>query len=179
MNYHTRDAEWTAKEGENGMIIEGYFVRYNDRTNLFGDLWEQIDHGAINLDADCDVRCLYNHNTDTVLGRTTNNTLELRSDNVGLWGRVQLNPDDPEAVAIYHRIKRGDISQCSFGFEILEEDWTREAYGDLCTIRALKLYEVSPVTFPAYASTSVEARMAQRDQHWKRRKERILNAINH
>ena len=68
-----------------------------------------------------DIRCLIDHDTRLVLGRTKAGTLSLKTDSRGLWGEVKVNPMDQDAMNLYERVKRGDVDQCSFGFDILEE----------------------------------------------------------
>lgn len=104
-----------------------------------------------------------------VLGRTKSNTLKLSVDEKGLFGEITINPNDTEAVNLYERVKRGDIDQCSFGFNILNETMEQRTDGSTkWTITEIELFEVSVVTFPAYADTAVEARSAQMKQLEKR-----------
>ena len=108
------------------------------------------------------MRALVNHDTTLVLGRTTAGTLELSVDERGLFGRVLINDLDQDAVNLYERVRRGDVSQCSFGFDILEE--STEYRDDGMTVfhlKRVKLWEVSICTFPAYPETAVEARQAE------------------
>ena len=106
-----------------------------------------------------DIRCLIDHETRLVLGRNKSGTLELKTDARGLWGKVEINPNDQDAVNLYERVKRGDVDQCSFGFDILDEEFIDNGDGTVkWIIRKVKLYEVSIVTFPAYEETSVSAR---------------------
>lgn len=93
-----------------------------------------------------------------VLGRNKAGTLELREDAHGLWGSILLNPNDQDAMNLYARVQRGDVDQCSFGFDILEESEVHENGNVHWTIDKVKLYEVSCCTFPAYAETSIQAR---------------------
>ena len=65
---------------------------------------------------DADIRALFNHDDSLVLGRTGNGTLTLAVDDVGLFGDIIINKDDPQAVGAYARVKRGDVIGCSFGF---------------------------------------------------------------
>ena len=154
------DSEFKTREVEDKKIIEGYFVVYNEPTELWSGVYEEINEGAL-LDSLSvnDVRCLFNHDTNIVLGRTGNNTLTLKSDEKGLYGRVEINENDREALDIYHRIERGDISACSFGF--YPEKETRYDNED-GTVRYVvekgNILEVSPVTFPAYPTTEIAAR---------------------
>lgn len=68
------------------------------------------------------VRALIDHETRLVLGRSKAGTLELREDSHGLWGKIRINPNDTDAMNLYNRVKRGDVDQCSFGFNIVKED---------------------------------------------------------
>ena len=99
-------------------------------------------------------------NTRLVIGRTVAGTLTLREDSTGLYGEIKINEHDSDAMNLYARVQRGDVSQCSFGFDIIAEDYVVSQDGQTCTwtVRDLVLYEVSVVTFPAYEATSVEAR---------------------
>lgn len=149
--------------------IEGYFAVFNKETELWPGAFEEIAPEAFNNTLSDDVRALINHDTTLVLGRTKTNTLELKVDNYGLWGRIKINPNDTDAMNLYERVARGDVDQCSFGFNILNEetDW-REDDTVKWTIKEVKLFEVSPCTFPAYEQTGIQARKAEVEQHKKR-----------
>lgn len=84
--------------------------------------YETIDPGAFDGALGDDIRCLIDHDTRLMLGRNRSGTLMLRVDEKGLWGSVEINPDDQDAMNLYARVQRGDVSQCSFGFDILEEE---------------------------------------------------------
>ena len=159
----TRDAEFLTREAEDGArYIEGYFAVYGGVYQLWDDVSETVDPGAFDLAADRDVRALTNHDTTLVLGRTMAGTLELRTDERGLWGSVKINDKDQDAVNLYERVKRGDVTQCSFGFDILEELIENRADGStVFHLQRVKLYEVSVCTFPAYEETGVQARKAE------------------
>lgn len=149
--------------------IEGYFAVFNKETELWPGAFEEIAPEAFDGTLLDDVRALINHDTTLVLGRTKSNTLELKVDNVGLWGRIKINTNDTDAMNLYERVARGDVDQCSFGFNILAEetDW-RDDGTVKWTIQEVKLYEVSPCTFPAYEQTGIQARKAQVDEHRER-----------
>lgn len=103
-----------------------------------------------------------NHDTTLVLGRTKAGTLQLREDSRGLWGSITINPNDVDAMNLYERVKRGDVDQCSFGFEIRSEDTDIREDGSVhFTIRDVNLWEVSCCTFPAYEETNISARTKQ------------------
>ena len=151
------------------MKIEGYFVVFNSETKLFENYYEEIsDKAFANIDL-TDIRALADHDTAKVLGRTKSQTLSLSVDEKGLYGEITINKNDSEAVNLYERVKRGDIDQCSFGFNILDETMDTRADGSTkWTITEIELFEVSVVTFPAYADTAVEARSEQMKQLEKR-----------
>ena len=131
---------------------------------------ESVDRHAFDSTLGGDIRALTNHDTTLVLGRTTVKTLELRTDERGLWGRIVINPKDTDAVNLYERVRRGDVNQCSFGFTIRDEETEFFDDGSVhWTIKDVELYEVSCCTFPAYEETSISARTAQRDDLKKRK----------
>ena len=161
-----------AGEQDGGKWLEGYFAVFGSNYDLWDGATESIAPTAFEGALGEDIRCLVDHDTRLVLGRTTAGTLELRTDDKGLFGRVKINEEDTEAMNIYARVMRGDVSQCSFGFEILDEKTTWCEDGSVhFEILRVKLYEVSVVTFPAYKETSVNARSAEDAQIKKRQVE--------
>lgn len=148
-----------AEETENERYIEGYFSTFEGVYVIAPGVEESVDRGAFDGALDDDIRALINHETRLVLGRTTVGTLVLRVDEKGLWGRITINQEDQDAMNLYARVKRRDVSQCSFGFDILDEKREVKEDGTVhYIILRVKLYEVSVVTFPAYRDTAVEAR---------------------
>lgn len=150
------------EEGEEKRL-EGYFAVFGDTYELWPGATESIDPHAFDGALADDIRALIDHESRLVLGRTSAGTLRLSVDGKGLWGSILINPDDQDAVSLYARVQRGDVSQCSFGFDILEEETTETKGPDgqwlvHWTIRKVKLYEVSVVTFPAYKDTEISAR---------------------
>ena len=158
--YQTRSLSGLqTREAENDqMIISGYFVVFNTWTKLYDGYYEQVSPKAFENTDLTDIRALINHNDGLVLGRTKASTLTLRVDDKGLYGEIKVNPNDQDAVNLYERVKRGDVDQCSFGFQITEEEWEDTVDGYRSTITGIKLFEVSVVTFPAYEDTLVTAR---------------------
>lgn len=152
--------KFETRSEENGdMYISGYFSVFNSPYEMWKDVTEMISPGAFSNTLGDDIRCLVDHDTKVVLGRTKAGTLKLKQDKKGLWGEVKINPNDQEAVNVYERVKRGDIDQCSFGFDILDEEFVSDGSdGGKWIIKDVKLYEVSIVTFPAYEETYVNAR---------------------
>lgn len=139
-------------------VIEGYFALFDEQTELFNNYFEKIDRGAFGDLGGCDVKALLNHDSSVVLGRTANDTLRLSVDDKGLFGSIVINKDDSEAMNVYQRVKRGDISQCSFGFRIDDEEHDWDGDKLFSTLKRVTLFEVSVVTFPAYDKTCVSAR---------------------
>ena len=158
--------------------IEGYFAVFGRETELWPGAFEEIAPGAFDETLGNDIRALINHDTTLVLGRNKSGTLELKSDSYGLWGRVKINPNDSDAVNIYERVRRGDVDQCSFGFNITSEetDW-RDDGTVKWTITGVDLHEVSICTFPAYEETGVQARKVEVAQHAKRQLEQRKNNL--
>ena len=177
-------SEFTTREDGEELTIEGYFAVFNSNYDIAPGMSESVAPGAFSETLAGDVRALVNHDTTLVLGRTTAHTLELREDTHGLWGKIAINPKDGDAMNLYERVKRGDVNQCSFGFDILDEESTISDNGDIhWTMKKVELYEVSCCTFPAYESTNITARSAERDrikerqaEAWRTRmKERLKN----
>ena len=163
----------TREDGED-LIIEGYFSVFGSIYEIWNDMTESIDPGAFTETLkDADVRALINHDTTLVLGRTKAGTLELSVDEHGLWGKIQINPNDQDAMNLYERVKRGDVDQCSFGFEIVREETDFKDDGSIhWTIMEVRLWEVSVCTFPAYEETEVSARKRDAEDILKEIRER-------
>lgn len=165
-------SNFQTREDGNDLKIEGYFAVFNSNYDIADGMSESVAPGAFTNTISDDIRALVNHETTLVLGRTSAHTLELREDEHGLWGSITINPKDSDAMNLYERVKRGDVSQCSFGFDIVREDSEFLDNGDChWTIREVKLYEVSCVTFPAYKETNISARTEERDNIRKRETE--------
>lgn len=177
MNYERRatpiSADFETREIDGKKYIEGYFSVFGAVYPLWENGIETVDPGAFDLEVDTDVRALTNHDTTLVLGRTTAGTLELKVDDRGLWGRIEINDADQDAVNLYERVKRRDVTQCSFGFDILTEQIENRDDGmTVWHIQRVKLYEVSVCTFPAYEDTGVQARKAELEEIEKRKIEK-------
>lgn len=154
------------------MVIEGYFAVFNSETELWPGAYEEVAPEAFDNSISNDVRALINHDTALVLGRNKSKTLELKVDSRGLWGSIKINPRDSDAVNLYERVKRGDVDQCSFGFNILSEETDFRDDGTVkWRLTEVDLHEVSVVTFPAYEATGVQARKKQVEQHNQRKLE--------
>ncbi|MCD8355983.1 MAG: HK97 family phage prohead protease [Clostridia bacterium] len=154
-NLKTRD------DTDNQPVIEGYFAVFNQETELWPGVFESIAYGAFsNSLQNNDIRCLFNHDSANVLGRSSATTLQLREDSHGLYGVLLINPDDRMAMDVYARVKRGDITGCSFGFYPMSEHWEDRDDGTHYVVEEADTIEVSICTFPAYPQTEIDARMA-------------------
>lgn len=178
----TLSTEFQTRDDGGNLSIEGYFAVFDSVYEIAQGMTESIAQGAFDNTISDDIRCLINHDTTLVLGRTKAGTLQLRTDTHGLWGHVDINPKDVDAMNLYNRVKRGDVDQCSFGFDIVNEETDFRDDGSIhWTIKEVKLYEVSPCTFPAYEETNIAARTKERDELIKRRndawKEKTLKKL--
>lgn len=178
----TASTQFETREDGEKLFIEGYFAVFNSNYEIAPGMSESIAPGAFDNTLSGDIRALINHDTTLVLGRTKARTLELRTDAHGLWGKIEINPKDLDAMNLYERVKRGDVDQCSFGFDILSEETEFRDDGSVhWTITEVELFEVSPCTFPAYEETNISARAKERDDLLKRKneawKEKVLKKV--
>ena len=138
--------------------IEGYAAVFNQLSENLGGFREKIQPGAfaetITVD---DIRALFNHDPNYVLGRNTVGTLELEEDDHGL--KIAITPPETQwARDLMESIRRGDVDQMSFGFQTITDNWATENEEYVRTLIKVRLFDVSPVTFPAYPQTTVSAR---------------------
>ena len=154
--------QFRTRDDGDDLIIEGYFAVFDSPYVLWDGATEIVKPGAFAGCLSGDIRALIDHDTRLVLGRTKAGTLTLREDARGLYGTIKINRDDADAMSLYARVQRGDVDQCSFGFDIEEETFV-DLGGGQCRWEINKvnpLYEVSVVTYPAYEETAVKARHA-------------------
>lgn len=159
-----RPAEYR-EDGDQAELVGMAAVYYNpDDPGSEYRLWdgavERILPGAFDQAIkEDDVRCLWNHDPAKPLARTKSGTLELRATAEGLEYRARLG-DTSTARDVREHVKRGDVDESSFAFTVRPggDQWDRE--GDLMvrTLSDLRLYDVSPVSYGAYSSTTVAAR---------------------
>lgn len=159
-NYECRlfSCEFRASESD-GNQITGYGAVFNSLSENLGGFREIIKPGAFDDVLTDDVRALINHDNNLVLGRTAANTLSIGVDNTGLKYSIDL-PETSYAKDLRISIDRGDINQSSFGFTVESDDWQEDEEGRLIrTINKVgRLFDVSPVTYPAYPDTSAAVR---------------------
>ncbi len=163
--------ELRISDAENGgTVIEGHAAVFDSWSETLGGIFpfkEIVRKGAFNesIGKD-DIRALFNHDPNYVLGRNRAGTLELAEDEIGL--RVRITPPETSwAKDIQTSIKRGDITQMSIGFIVEEDKWSTENGMDVREIRKVQLFDVSPVTFPAYTATDVGVRAMQEYNGYK------------
>lgn len=164
--------------------IAGHFAVFDSVYEIWPGMSESIAPGAFSGTLSGDIRALTNHDSTLVLGRTLAGTLELREDNAGLWADITINPNDTDAMNTWQRVKRGDVSQCSIGFDIIREEAESRPDGSThWTILEVKLWEVSVCTFPAYEQTNISARARDRDAYKARQlaawRERMKGVFAH
>lgn len=170
--------EFRVSEVNGIKTISGYaavFYREEDAGTTFdlgGGLEERIMPGAFDaaLAEGQDVRALYNHEPDNLLGRMSAGTLAITVDAVGLRYNIPLDESDPDHQRVASKISRGDLAGSSFGFRIRDggEKFSRQDGKTVRELRSLDLIDVGPVTFPAYTSTEAGFRSAhQALDAWK------------
>jgi uncharacterized protein len=144
-----------ASEGESN-VISGYAAVFNSPTDIGGWFTEEIAPGAFSkaIAENGDIRALFNHDWNNVLGRTKAGTLRLSEDERGLKFEVDL-PDTTVGRDLVESLKRGDINQCSFGFIPTVEEWDYSVEPAHRIIKEVDLFEVSVVSIPAYEDTEV------------------------
>lgn len=144
---------------ENSQVIEGYASVFNSPTMIGGMFQETIAPGAFAkaISEKADIRALFNHNWDYVMGRTKDGSLTLEEDAKGL--KFSVTPDDTTwEKDLLVKIRNGKINQCSFGFNVTKESWDYDVDPVQRTIEEVTLYEISVVSIPAYDNTEAYVR---------------------
>ena len=163
-------------ESDGGTCIEGHAAVFDSWSETLGGIFpfkEKVRKGAFaeSIGRD-DNRALFNHDPNYVLGRNRAGTLELVEDDVGL--RVRITPPDTSwARDITTSIRRGDISQMSIGFVVEDDEWSSKDGIDTRELKKVRLFDVSPVTFPAYTATDVGVRAMQEYDVYKTEQRKV------
>lgn len=150
----------TAKDAD--FCLEGYASRFNVLSKPLPEGFrERVLPGAFarSIREQADVKALFNHDPNQILGRVKNGTLKLAEDDTGLFWRAQLNPKSQAHRDLYAAVQRGDVTECSFAFLVngaAGESWNADRT-ERC-LRDVNLIDVSAVTYPAYTGTEVNAR---------------------
>lgn len=138
-------------------MIVGYAAVFGQLSEDLGGFREQIAPGAFTKTLGADVRALFNHDPNIVLGRTKSKTLRLAEDQKGL--KIEIDPPNTaQSRSIIEALTRGDISQMSFGFRTIDDKWENIDGKIVRTLLNVELFDVSPVTFPAYPQTEAGLR---------------------
>lgn len=151
--------EFRAVEDNGIPKITGYAALFNVWSQDLGGFVETIEPGAFtrSLQNGADVRAVINHDPNLILGRSKAGTLNLVEDDIGL--RVEIVPPDTQyARDLMTSIKRGDIDQMSFQFKTIDDDVRWDGNLVKRSLKQVDLFDVAPVTFPAYPQTSVSVR---------------------
>ena len=149
--------EFRAEEVEDKLQFRGYAAVFNELSEDLGGFRERISPGAFGESVlQDDVRALFNHDPNYVIGRNKSGTLRLLEDEKGLYFEAEA-PDTQWARDLKASVDRGDINQCSFGFIAKEDDWQMEGGADTRTLQRCQLFDVSIVTYPAYTGTNVRS----------------------
>ena len=143
-------------DGGDSPRIRGYAAVFNSLSEDMG-FREKVDPHAFDGTLNDDVRALWNHNSDAVLGRTKSGTLRLSVDAKGL--KYEIDPPDTQAARdLMTSMKRGDVDSSSFGFVTNDDSWDYSTTPATRTLLNVSLFDVSPVTYPAYSAATSEAR---------------------
>jgi uncharacterized protein len=144
--------------------LSGHAAVFDSETDIAGLFREVIRRGAFTraIEERQDVALLLNHDPSTVMARVSNDTLRLAEDAIGLYFEAELDARDPDAVRTVNKIERGNISQMSFAFQATTDQWDHDSRPPLRSIIDTDLFDVSPVTYPAYQQTDVHAREVAR-----------------
>lgn len=173
--------EETRENGAVSRIIRGYAAVFNKLSDVIWDFREKIAPGAFASSLKNDIVALWSHDSNLVLGRSSNNTLTLSEDEKGLKFALDLDTDHWGEFA-YRKVQRGDVKGVSFGFRVPKngDSWDMDANKQLIrTLNKIDLIEISPTAFPAYPQTSVSARSHMTDEEvYKRGLELVAQKVD-
>jgi HK97 family phage prohead protease len=172
MNHELRicaEKELRAEQNDSGeRVLTGYAAVFDQLSVDLGGFREKIQRGAFLGSLNDDVRALWSHNSDLVLGRTRAGTLKLEEDAVGLKFRLAL-PDTSAGRDAFVSVSRGDVSGVSFGFDTVRDLWDKAEDMTIRTLLEVRLWEISPTPFPAYPQTDVAVRSLEQ---WRKQNEK-------
>lgn len=142
------------------VVIEGYINKFNQRSQYMG-FYEYVDKRAFDntLSDGHNIMALYDHDSSKILGSTKSGSLTLSVDEVGLRFTLKPNMNVSYAKDVAELVRSGDLSGCSFGFMVNEDNWEEAEGGEYKrTLLDVSLLEVTLTAFPAYASSEVSCR---------------------
>lgn len=160
-NYERRylASEFEVRTKGDTLTLEGYALKWNTLSNNLGGFREQIAEGATNKTIkESDIRALFNHDPSLILGRNRSGTLEVSNDSTGTHYRINGDMRQSYVKDLAIAMERGDVTQSSFGFRKVGpegDSWSEDENGiPLRTLREIQLFDVSPVTYPAYEDST-------------------------
>tara|TARA_R110002072_G_scaffold121850_1_gene256049 strand:+ start:4753 stop:5757 length:1005 start_codon:yes stop_codon:yes gene_type:complete len=172
--------EKRSKDGKSNPVIVGHAAVFDSLSEDLGGFQERIHKNAFDDVLDNDVRAFFNHDPNHLLARTSSGTLKLSVDEKGLKYEFSV-PDTSSGRDLLVSMERGDISQSSFAFTIEDDKWDQENGMDIRTINKVKrLYDVSPVSIPAYPGAddlAVAQRSLAMNNETKQRKDEEIDLI--
>lgn len=171
-------AEMEFRAEGDAVKVGGYAAVFNSLSEDLGGFREVIRRGAFThtIAQGADVRFLINHD-GMPLARTKSGTLRLAEDDRGLRIDATLDPTDPDVQRLIPKMRRGDVSQMSFGFRTQKDAWRQEGADQIRELHAVDLFDVSAVTYPAYQATDVALRSLEAIKH-KRALETLAHAMS-
>lgn len=174
------------READGALVLRGHAAVFDALSLPLGGFRERIARGAFaKTIREADVRLLAQHDPATVMARTRAGNLALFEDERGLAVEARLNPADPDVQRLAVKVRDGLIDQMSFGFEVIRQEWSTEEVDDdwsegevpIRTIQEVRLWDVSPVTFPAYPDTDMELASVRVPLEVRARAEELRAAI--
>lgn len=151
----------TTRADENGDFVEGHGIVFDQRTELGDGFYEIIE--ANGYEGSGDVIVTFNHDFSRVLGRESAGTAEIKKTEKGILYRAML-PGTTFANDLKESLQRGDVKGSSFSFQVLDADYEEtEDSGVLRRVKKYKVFEMGPVTFPAYWQTDAALKSVKRD----------------
>ena len=152
---------------DGALIVEGYAAVFNQETNIGGQFIERIAPGAFTEAVGRDeVVFLFNHDSDTVMARTSAGNLDLSEDEKGLRIVARLDSADPDVQRTTVKMRNGNVNKMSFAFLADGEEWADNGGLPVRTVTRASLFDVSAVTDPAYKGTEIGLRSLE--QHRQR-----------
>jgi uncharacterized protein len=155
-------SEFQVSTQDDRASVEGYAAVYDKLSEDLGGFVEKVSSSAfLKSMKEADVRALLNHDPNIILGRTKSGTLKLSSDATGLHYEIDIDLESPNGRNAYRAIECGDVSQSSFTFEKIHDEWDTTSRGyPLRTLTECRLFDVSPCVFPAYEATETNVKRA-------------------
>lgn len=155
MERRTLPTEFEIRSASDKFTFYGYALKWERKSQNLGGFREKVTENASaeSIGQD-DIRALFNHDPNLILGRNRSGTLRLSEDSTGLHYEVDM-PDTTYARDLSEAMKRGDVSQSSFGFKVIDQEWgIDEEDFPIRSLNKISLFDVSPVTYPAYTDST-------------------------